>query len=189
MKHVTCRKATLADFPRLMQLQTAAFSELGRDHYSDRQVEAILMHAELLTPNIIVEGHYFVFVTANDRIVASAGWSRQTPEYERMMEVADHGLTANQVIVRSVYVHPDYARQGLGSRIMKVVEEDAFTFGFTDLVLTATLPGVPLYRHLGYQSMGWSSATLADGTVLQLLAMRKLLAQLRGAETEMREAG
>ena len=48
-------------------------------------------------------------------------------------------------IVRSVFVDPDYARQGIGSAVMSHIEIDSARSGMATLTLSATLSGVTLY--------------------------------------------
>ena len=43
-----------------------------------------------------------------------------------------------------MFVRSDWTRRGLGRRILKECEAAARLEGFTELVLGATLPGVPL---------------------------------------------
>ena len=75
--------------------------------------------------------------------------------------------------IRAFFVHPDFARRGVGSHIINVCEAAAEQAGFKRLELGATLPGVPLYKAMGYTSINQTSATLADGIVLELVKMGK----------------
>ena len=52
--------------------------------------------------------------------------------------------------VRAIFVHPDFARRGLGSLILAAVENAAREAGFRRFEMGSTLTGVPLYRLKGY---------------------------------------
>ncbi|HEY1014741.1 MAG TPA: GNAT family N-acetyltransferase, partial [Herpetosiphonaceae bacterium] len=53
--------------------------------------------------------------------------------------------------IRAFFVHPARARQGIGRLLLDHCEAAAREHGFARFELMATLPGVPLYRALGYQ--------------------------------------
>jgi len=75
--------------------------------------------------------------------------------------------------IRAFFVHPDYARQGIGRRIINVCEDAAKAGGFTTFELGATLPGVPLYTAMGYEAIERIDAPLPDGERLGIVKMRK----------------
>lgn len=75
--------------------------------------------------------------------------------------------------IRAFFVHPDYARQGIGRLIMNVCEEAAKSNGFTTFELGATLPGVPLYEVMGYHAIERIDAPLAHGEILGIVKMKK----------------
>ena len=51
--------------------------------------------------------------------------------------------------VRAFFVHPGWARRGIGTRLFHACLAAAGAAGFDRVELMATLPGVPLYTHLG----------------------------------------
>jgi GNAT superfamily N-acetyltransferase len=78
--------------------------------------------------------------------------------------------------VRSIFVHPDFARRGIAKAIMAAIEAEIVTANFTSASLTATLSGVPLYRSLGYSSGDAVTLKLRDGLVFVGIGMTKPLA-------------
>ena len=52
--------------------------------------------------------------------------------------------------IRAFFVHPDWARRGIGSLILQACEEAATAAGFCKLEMGATLSGVAFYRAKGY---------------------------------------
>ncbi|KZN46112.1 hypothetical protein N482_02405 [Pseudoalteromonas luteoviolacea NCIMB 1942] len=53
---------------------------------------------------------------------------------------------------------PYYARQGLGSMLMKKCESEGVAMGYSTLELMAILPGIKLYDRHGFIEQGSSSA-------------------------------
>ena len=77
--------------------------------------------------------------------------------------------------IRAFFIHPDWARKGIGRRIIQACEEAARADGFTKMELGATLPGEPLYAALGYEVTDRFEIPMADGTTLPAAHMKKQL--------------
>ena len=75
--------------------------------------------------------------------------------------------------VRAIFVHPDYARQGLGSLILAHVEAEARAAGFSRFEMGSTLTGVPLYRLKGYVEIERIAVPLHNGEALPVVRMTK----------------
>lgn len=60
--------------------------------------------------------------------------------------------------VRARFVRDDWTRRGLGRAILGSCERAADAAGFNMLALMATLPGVPLYRALGFREQEQSGS-------------------------------
>jgi len=77
--------------------------------------------------------------------------------------------------IRAFYVHPAFARRGLGRMLLAHCSRAAKTAGFRSLELMSTLPGVPLYTAMGFQPIEDSVRTLPDGVELPFVRMGKPL--------------
>jgi GNAT superfamily N-acetyltransferase len=75
--------------------------------------------------------------------------------------------------VRAIFVHPDFARQGLGSLILAHVESEASAAGFGHFEMGSTLTGVPLYRLRGYVEVERIAVPLPNGEALPVVKMAK----------------
>ena len=75
--------------------------------------------------------------------------------------------------VRAFFVHPDFARRGIGRSILLACEEAARAAGFTRIELVATLAGEPLYAAFGYLVIERYEAPLANGLKLPVVRMAK----------------
>lgn len=94
-------------------------------------------------------------VEDDGRIVASGGWSmRRTLSGGDQAEERDETMldpSCDAARIRAFFVHPDYARRGLGSMILCACEDAAHAAGFHRLEMAATVTGVPFYRAHGYR--------------------------------------
>ena len=76
-------------------------------------------------------------------------------------------------VVRAFYVHPDWARQGLGRPILDACEEAASKVGFDAFELTSTMMGKEFYASCGYREVRPVDITLPDGQILPHVLMAK----------------
>ncbi|MGA7847788.1 MAG: GNAT family N-acetyltransferase [Terriglobales bacterium] len=75
--------------------------------------------------------------------------------------------------IRAFFVHPAWARRGIGGMILEACETAALAAGFRRLEMGATLTGVPFYRAKGYVEMEAMVAPLGDGLTLPIVRMGK----------------
>ena len=78
--------------------------------------------------------------------------------------------------IRAFFIHPSWARKGIGRRIIEACEEAAQMDGFNKMELVATLPGEPLYAAMGYEVYERFHIPMKDGVPLPAARMRKNLA-------------
>ena len=159
-----------------------ATRSLSRGDYSEAQIEAALGTALGVDSQLIRDGTYFV-AEADGTLVACGGWSwRKTlfgsdGQSDRQPESLDP--TRDAARIRAFFVHPDWARRGLGRATLELCEAEARARGFTSAELMATLPGERLYRTCGYVSHDPIQHTLPGGLAIQFVPMRKHLRQRR----------
>lgn len=75
--------------------------------------------------------------------------------------------------VRAIFVHPAFARRGLGTLILARVENAARAAGFRRFEMGSTLTGVPLYRLKGYVEVERIAVPLSNGEALPVVKMVK----------------
>ncbi|MGF1629790.1 MAG: GNAT family N-acetyltransferase [Kiloniellaceae bacterium] len=176
---ITLRQARPDDIPAIDALHFLSVQALGAADYSPAEIEAFLGYLGTYDPALIDDGTYFVLEQAG-RLVGSGGWSQRLP---RAAGAEDGGRAAAQPFslsphsakIRSIFVHPNYARLGLGSRLVQHAEAEAVAAGFQLLELWASLTGVPLYRKLGYQSLARMALPCANGAAVPAVHMAKLV--------------
>ncbi|HEY6445950.1 MAG TPA: GNAT family N-acetyltransferase [Acidobacteriaceae bacterium] len=173
------RLAVSDDAPRLTELIAASVRGLQTQDYSPTQIEGALGTWLGLDTQLIADGTYFAAELIEDpaKVVACGGWSRRHTPYG-----SDHRPGRNDAAldprtdaakIRAFFVHPDYARRGIGSRILEYCEEAARAEGFTRFEMGATLTGVPLYRRHGYIEQERIDLPLANAEILPIVRMTK----------------
>ena len=172
------RPATSADIPALQSLIDASVRELSRGYYTDAQIESALRYVFGPDTQLIADGTYYV-IPAPDGFAASGGWSRRRTLFggDQMKGGEDPLLDPERepARIRAFYVHPAWARRGLGRRMLEHCAAAARTAGFHRLELMATLPGVPLYAVMGFMPLEEAHPVLPDGVELPMLRMGRTL--------------
>jgi GNAT superfamily N-acetyltransferase len=170
----THRLASRDDLPRLATVVEAAIAELQKGFLDPGQIAASRAIMGIDT-RLVDDGTYFIIETAG-RIAGCGGWSRRATLYG-----GDHSAGRDAALldpavdparVRAMYTHPDFARRGVGRRILALCEAAARAEGFRTLELMATLSGRPLYEAAGFTPV--EHLTDATGGVpVPLVRMRK----------------
>jgi len=147
------RKATLADAETIKAIIALSVNGLGSGHYNETQRRAALASAFGLDTELINDQTYFV-VESRSEIVGCGGWSRRKTLFGgddqpgRQSELLDPGFDCARI--RAFFVRPDWARRGIGRRLLAICEAEARAQGFRSVALMATLPGHALYLACGY---------------------------------------
>ncbi|MCR8561439.1 GNAT family N-acetyltransferase [Mucilaginibacter sp. BJC16-A38] len=173
---VTTRLATFQDTPQLNELIAQSVRGLSTEYYTPAQIESAIKYIFGVDTQLVIDGTYYV-AEKDSVIVGCGGWSKRNTLYggDQHKEVEDPLLDPGHdaARIRAFFVHPDYARQGIGRQIINVCEDAAKAEGFMSFELGATLPGVPLYATMGYEAIERVDAPLQDGEVLGIIKMRK----------------
>ena len=184
------RLATDADVPAILALVELSVRRLQGNDYSPSQIDASIGSAFGIDRQLIADSTYFVVTPAGDpaQFVACGGWSfRRTlcgsdalnrtscdshigSRDASTLDPADPTAFAK---IRAIFVHPDWARRGLGSFVLAHCESAALAAGFTRFEMGSTLTGVPLYSLKGYVETGRSNLPLPNGEPLEVVHMQK----------------
>lgn len=179
------RPATLDDVPELRSLIDASVRALSVGFLTADQIEKELQYVISPDTQLIRDGTYFVAIHPSDGIVGAGGWSRRRALHGGDAYKAHAGPDADELLVpgqdaariRAMFVHPKWKRRGLGRRLFEVARAGAEAAGFDALVLTATLPGVPLYEALGFREDRRYLDLLPDGTGIPVVEMSRPIRQ------------
>jgi GNAT superfamily N-acetyltransferase len=75
--------------------------------------------------------------------------------------------------VRAIFVHPRFARMGLGSLILEASERAAVAAGFKRFEMGSTLTGVALYALKGYVEVDRVVVPVGQGETIEVVRMVK----------------
>jgi GNAT superfamily N-acetyltransferase len=173
------RLATPEDIPGLRGLIEQSVRALSAPYYTGSQIESALRYVFGPDTQLIADRTYYVIESEEGDLVAAGGWSRRRTLYggDQMKRAEDPVLdpTTEAARIRAFFVHPAWARRGLGRQLFDRCAEDAARAGFHKAELIATLPGEPLYLALGFAQVERTVAPLPDGETLPVVHMARPL--------------
>lgn len=185
------RPAVPADVPVLRALIDASVRRLQTQDYSPAQIESALKTVFGVDSQLIADGSYLLAETvqplnsgANETpvIVACGGWSKRKTLYggdhwknregkNREDDLLDPRTDAAKI--RAFFVHPDWARRGIGTMVLDACEAAARAAGFTRFEMGATLTGVKLFQERGYVALERLEVPLEGSITLPVIHMAK----------------
>jgi len=162
----------------ISNLIVASARGLSRDDYTDEQIEAAVSSIFGVDSELISDGTYFV-AEARGELIGCGGWSRRRTlfggDQAASRETGTLDPARDAAKIRAFFVHPKWARRGVGSVILKRCEKEAQAAGFCALELMSTLPGLSFYRAMGYEAV--EPLFYSAGAVeLKFIRMQKQLA-------------
>lgn len=187
------RPACDADIPALDTLIEQSVRQLQIADYSAAPIEASIGSVFGIDRQLLADQTYFVAASVEDPAtpLACGGWS-----YRRTLYGSDHHTERDSAIlnpaldfakIRAIFVHPSWARRGLGSLILDYCEAAAEAVGFSRFEMGSTLTGVSLYTRKGYTERNRAWVQLPDGERLEIVVMDKTIQSgLSGRETDFR---
>lgn len=185
------RLAVPDDVPALRELIDKSVRGLQTLDYSPAQIEGALKTVFGVDSQLIADGTYILAETAASclhgtasknpqsklMIVGCGGWSKRKTLYggDRWTEREDSLLDPlrDAAKIRAFFIHPDWARRGVGSLILQACEDAARSAGFTRFEMGATLTGAKLFGVKGYVAVKPISIPLVNGESLPVIHMEK----------------
>ncbi len=176
--NMTIRPATMNEVPEMEQLIAASVRALSVGYYSSEQIESALIHVFGVDTQLIADGTYFV-AELDGQLVGCGGWSKRKTLFggDQAKAGEDNLLdpTTDPARIRAFFIHPGFARRGIGKQIIEACENAAQNAGFRRLEMAATLPGEPLYQAVGYEVIARFDLPFPNGVSLPLVRMGKFL--------------
>ena len=177
------RLAIDADIPSLHALIESSVRVLQAGDYTPAQIEGALGTVLGLDTQLISDKTYYVIeatLQPSEMVIAACGgWSKRKTLFGsdhaavREPEFLDPATDAAKI--RAFFVHPDWARRGLGTLLLETCENAANSAGFTRFEMGSTLTGVALYKLRGYHVIEPISVPLRNGESLPVIRMAKSL--------------
>ena len=171
------RNATAFDIPRLRELIDASVRGLQAGDYTPAQIEQSLKTVYGVDSQLIADQTYFAVENETGEIIGCGGWSKRKTLYGgdqyagREDSLLDPQTDAAKI--RAFFVHPAWARKGIGGLILEACEQAAKRAGFSRLEMGATLSGIPFYEAKGYSRLESQQVPLGDGQELPIVRMAK----------------
>jgi GNAT superfamily N-acetyltransferase len=198
---IRIRNAATADIPVLRRLIEASVRELQVEDYTPAQMEGALESVFGVDSQLIADGTYLVAEArvAEARVVDAlseaektaegknpgsgwviagcGGWSKRKTLYG-----SDHWTGREDTLldpkrdaakIRAFFIHPAWARRGVGSKILAACEVAARAAGFTSYEMGATLTGARLFGAKGYVALEKIEVPLKNGLSLPVIHMAK----------------
>jgi GNAT superfamily N-acetyltransferase len=175
-ERVSLRRATLADVEAMTRLIDASVRSLSVGYYRDDVIEESLVSVFGIDTQLIEDGTYFVVDAPDGSLAAIGGWSRRRTLYGGDQTKRDEDPLLDPALdaarIRAFFVHPDWSRRGLATMLFAACSRAARDAGFRRFALGATLPGVPLYRRLGFAEVSRTQHQMRHGLTLEVVTMQ-----------------
>ena len=189
--NIHLRLAVPEDVPVLRELIDASVRGLQTQDYTPAQIEGALKTVFGVDSQLIADGTYIVAEAGPTvieltgaqhaqpelMIVGCGGWSKRKTLYG-----SDHWTGREDALldplrdaakIRAFFIHPDWARRGVGGMILQACEDAARAAGFTRFEMGTTLTGAKLFGVKGYVAVKPISIPLSNGESLPVLHMEK----------------
>ncbi|MCU1302873.1 MAG: Acetyltransferase, family [Candidatus Sulfotelmatobacter sp.] len=148
--------------------------------YSPAQIEGALRSVYGVDSQLIEDGTYFAAETESpdhSQIVGCGGWSKRKTLYGGDQYTGREDSLLNPRLdaakIRAFFVHPEWARRGIGGLILEACENAAKEAGFSRLEMGATLSGVAFYTAKGYTAVENLEVSLGNGETLPIVKMTR----------------
>ena len=153
----TVRRAVGEDAEGIWRVHVSAIRGVASSHYTPEEIEA---WAGPRRPEHYAEAirNKEFYVAEEDGAVTGFG-----------------ALNPAEGEVEAVYVSPEVVRRGVGSAILRRLEERARALGLKSLKMDASLNAVLFYRSAGYEPRGGMKHRLSSGVEIGCVFMTKEL--------------
>jgi GNAT superfamily N-acetyltransferase len=174
------RKAVLEDQAEIEKLIAQSVRGLSSDDYTEREIELSIKSVFGVDVDLIADDTYYVAV-ADEKIVGCGGWSKRKTLYGASVYAGSRDAReldprTDAAKIRAFFIHPNWARKGIGTAILEACEREAKSFRFQKAEMMATLPGVKLYETRGYWGDERVGIDIGEGEKIVCLKMEKRLA-------------
>jgi GNAT superfamily N-acetyltransferase len=155
----------------------AAMEAAGPSFYSPAQTANAARYLTVPDEDLIADGTLYV-AEIDGQLAGVGGWSGRRKLFtgsvgQELLREERLNPATEPARIRAFFVAGQFARRGVARRLYEVCEAAALSAGFRSLTLMATLPGVPLYRALGFEEGRRVEIELPDGTYLPGVEMGK----------------
>jgi len=176
------RAARAEEIPQLQELIAESVRKLQAVDYTEEQRENALKTVFGVDSQLVADGTYLVVEahgteSARPVIVACGGWSKRKTLFggdkwhAREDSLLDPKVDAAKI--RAFFIHPAWARRGIGTLLLDACEQAAREAGFTRFEMGATLTGAKLFGARGYKAVKKMEVPIGGGLTLPVIQMEK----------------
>jgi putative acetyltransferase len=157
---IAVRRIGMDDHSDVRHLHAKSMTSQSAEALSDAEIAAFVafVRSVAYSDMLMAEDVHGAFI--DRQLIGTAAWHVN----------GDDGQVAR---ISSVFVHPMFARRGLGRRLLGEVEARACQSGFAQLGTSATANAVPFFERLGYQVASRGVKMLGPGCSLPVAFLRK----------------
>ena len=154
------RKARIQESEQINYLIERSAKIIQTHFYKESAVEAAF---ELISniEELIQVGSLFV-VEFEHELIACGG-------------VSPCKVEPHKAEIKSFFVHPDFVRKGIATKLLKTCETQCLLMGIKSIYLKATLAGEPFYKKCGFVELNRFQQNLSNGETFELVKMQKEL--------------
>ena len=157
---IEIRLAKSEDSEDILELQANSLKILSSQDYNPRQIESLIRSQK--SARFINE---IIFVAeGNNRLVGFAS------------------LLVHTAQIGAMFVHPDFVRQGIGTRLITAIESAAIEKRYKTIYVVSSLSAVKFYQANGYEVIGQLGLWSDNKTWIPCSNMRKQLIPLTERE-------
>lgn len=156
-----------SDLPAVGALLAASYPTLLAEGYQPEVLAKALPLIVKANPKLLASGTYYVAETAEGRLVACGGWTRERPGSGNIAEGEGH--------IRHFATHPDWVRRGAARALLDRCIQDAMAAAIETLECYSTLVAVAFYRASRFVDVGPIDLELTPGVSLPGVLMRRQL--------------
>ena len=161
--NVTIRLAKTDEIETIIDLQSLSISNLGYKEYNEQQL------------NAIIKSQKQVRLMQNDEIIYVA----ESSEGSILGFGAFIQTNLNTGEIAGIYIDPKYLGKGIGTQIIKKIEDKALQKGILQLNVNSSLNSINFYHRKGYKlAREKEDLKLVDETVIPCKVFSKQLRPL-----------
>jgi GNAT superfamily N-acetyltransferase len=154
------RPLSIDDLSTARYVVAAAFARGAAEHYSVPQIEAFAEFVRSPHYGDVLLGNRAFGAFIGSEMVGVAAWS-----------VGESKSPTARIL--AVFVHPLFSGDGIGSRLVEHLEDEAHAAGYRAVEASVTLNAAPLFERLGYLETRRGAWGLPSGREMPIAFMRK----------------
>lgn len=157
---VTLRPVSIDEFSAVRHLHRMSIMVLGKDYHSDLETAARIMAIDKASYTQLLQQQNLWGAWMDRMLIATSGWFPHDPE-------------RGTAYISALYVHPFFARMGLGSLMLKEAEKETRKKGFRGVYIRANRNAAAFFEHNNYKLLGHDSDNIGRNIHLPITIMEK----------------